>query len=201
MAFLNNPALSCYIIVLNPSGLGIPVKDIIPFQMMPRNISDNKAAVYNETIPIARSSPVNSYSHSSARMISFDMEFFTSPEAGLGFITPLLIKTRIDALRALVVPDYSKMKLKPPPRCIVHIGLQLAFLGVCQSVSVIYPGLSPWDTLPTVLAHHAIVNLTFKESLNIPLSNNEVRLGLPISFSGNEFASAIPSGGTSFSTS
>lgn len=200
MAFLNNPALSSYIIVLN-SGIGIPVKDIIPFQFMPNSISDSGAAVYNDTIPIARSSPVKSYSHSSARTISFALEFFASPEAGLGFITPLLIKTRIDALRALRIPDYSGMQLKPPPRCIVHIGEQIAFLGVCKSVSVTYDNTSPWDVLPVVLAHHAIVNLTFEEALNIPLSNNEVRLGLPISFSGNEFSPGIPTGNVSVASS
>lgn len=188
----NNPALSSFIVVLK-RGPGFPVQDIIPFQFMPDNFRDAKAAVYNDIAIVGRSSPIKNYSHSSPRTISFALQFFASPEAGLGFALPILIKTRIDACRALVVPNYSGFIMQPPPRCIVSLGLQVAFLGVCKSVNVSYTNTSPWDVLPMpVLAHHATVDMTFEEALNIPLSNTETRLGLPVSFSGNEFASNFP---------
>jgi hypothetical protein len=95
----------------------------------------------------------------------------------------------------LVYPDYGAFSIKPPPRCIVHIGAQVAFMGVCRSVNVTYSNQSPWQLTPVVLSHHAKVALTFEEALNIPLSNMEVRLGLPISISGNEFASSYIPGG------
>ena len=163
---------------------------------MPEMLRDSKVAVYNDIAVVGRSSPVKNYSHSGARMINFSLQFFSSPEAGLGFITPLLIKTRVDALRALVVPNYDNFVVQPPPRCIVHLGLSMAFLGVCKSVNVSYSGASPWDLLPVVLAHHATVDLSFEEALNIPLSNTETRLGLPVSIGGNEFASnfGVPAG-------
>lgn len=194
MALLNNPAFSSFIIVLSKGG-GFPVKDIIPFQFMPDSIGDSKTANYNDINIIARSMPIKSYAHSSSRMINFTLDFFTSPEQGLKIISPLLLKTRIDALRALVYPEYTPFAIKPPPRCLVHIGAQLAFLGVCRSVSVSYSNQAPWDLNPIALAHHAKVALTFEESLNIPLSNMEVRLGLPVSVTGNEFASSYIPGG------
>lgn len=194
MALLNNPAFSSFIIVLS-RGVGFPVKDVIPFQFMPNSISDNKSANYNETPIIARSVPIKSYSHSSSRIISFTLEFFTSPEQGTKLLSPLLLKTRIDALKALVYPDYGAFITKPPPRCIVHIGAQVAFLGVCKSVNVTYSNKAPWDLNPVVLSHHAKVALSFEETLNIPLSNTEVRLGLPVSISGNEFATSFIPGG------
>lgn len=195
MALLNNPAFTSFIIVLS-RGAGFPVKDIIPFQFMPDTITDAKTANYNETMIIARSVPVKSYSHSSSRLISFTLDFFAAPEAGLGVIHPFIIKTRIDALRALVYPDYGLFVSKPPPRCLIHIGAQMAFLGVCKSVSVSYSNQSPWNVAPIVLAHHAKVALTFEETLTIPLSNSEVRLGLPVSISGNEFGGSRLPGGT-----
>lgn len=195
----NNPALSSFIIVLK-RGPGFPVQDIIPFQFMPDNFRDSKVAIYHDVAVIGRSSPVKNYSHSGARMINFTLQFFAAPEAGLRIIDPIIIKTRLDALRALVVPDYSGFVVRPPPRCIVNLGLSVAFLGVCKSVSVNYghsQGQMPWNVLPMPpLAHGASVDLSFEEALNIPLSNLETRLGLPVSFTGNEFAGnyGIPSG-------
>ena len=191
----NNRIVTSFIVVLN-RGVGFPVKDIIPFQFMPNSIRDSKNAVYNDIPIIARSVPVKNYSYSGARTISFTLEFFASPEAGPSTIfSPLIIKTRIDALRALVYPDYSGFIVKPPPRCIVMVGLQLAFMGICKSVNVNYSNQSPWDLFPVVLAHHATIDLTFEEALNIPLSNTEVRLGLPISLSGNELSGTFSPGG------
>lgn len=187
----NNPALNSFIVVLK-RGPGFPVKDVIPFQFLPEMVRDSKVAVYNDIAVIGRSSPVKSYSHSGARTINFALQFFAAPEAGLRMIDPVLIKTRVDALRALVVPDYSGFVVQPPPRCIIHLGLQMAFMGVCKSVSVSYQGGSPWSLAPQpILAHHATVDLAFEEALNIPLSNTETRLGLPVSITGNEFAGAF----------
>lgn len=190
--FNNNPALSSFIVVLK-RGPGFPVQDVIPFQFMPDNVRDSKVAVFNDIAIIGRSSPIKNFSHSGPRTISFALQFFAAPEAGLRIIDPLIIKSRVDALRALVVPNYDGFIIEPPPRCIVHLGLQMAFLGVCKSVNVSYSGASPWNVLPMpVLAHHATVDLTFEEALNIPLSNTETRIGLPVSITGNEFASNFP---------
>jgi hypothetical protein len=194
LALLNNPAFSSFIIVLS-RGAGFPVKDVIPFQFMPDSITDSKSAVYNEIPIIARSVPVKSYSHSSSRIISFTLEFFAAPEQGLRILDPLLLKTRIDALKALVYPDYGAFITKPPPRCLVHIGAQVAFLGTCKSVNVTYSNQSPWTLNPVVLAHHAKVALSFEETLNIPLSNTEVRFGLPVSITSNEFSGSFIPGG------
>ena len=188
MALRNNPAFSCFIIVLDKK-VALKVTDVIPFQFMPKTITDTKVAIYNDIAIVARSSPLKSYVQSQARQITFTLDFFAAPEAGLGFILPPLIKSRIDALRALVYPSYDFSGIKPPPRCLIRIGAQLSMIGVCKQVSVMYNNETmPWTLLPLPLAFGASVTLTFEETLNIPLSNDEVRFGyLPFSTAGDEF--------------
>ena len=186
MAIGNNPFFSCFIVVLQRTP-GIVVDTIIPFQFMPKNITDSKAAVYQDLVTYARSSPYKSYSNSGARQISLTLEYFAAPEQGLRIIDPIIIKNRIDAIRSIAYPTYRAFTIKPPPRCLIIIGMQMAFLGVCKSVNVNYSGESPWGTLPLVLAHHATVSLTFEEALKIPLSSGDVRMGLPASSRGEFF--------------
>jgi hypothetical protein len=184
---LNNPAFSSFILVLK-RGPGAVQQDIIPFQFMPDTIRDSKVAVYNDIAIVGRSSPVKNYSHSGARMISFTLQFFVYPEAGMDNLDTAALTQKIDLCRSLVVPDYDGFIIKPPPRCIVQIGKSLGFLGVCKSVNVSYSGASPWDLDPEVLAHHATVDFTFEESLNIPISQSETRQGLTAS--AEEFGAA-----------
>lgn len=188
MAWQNNPAFSCFIVVLDRK-IGLKVTDIIPFQFMPKTVTDTKVAVYNDISIIARSTPLKSYVQSQARQITFTLDFFTAPQPGLGFIIPPLIRNRIDALRALTYPIYDVSGVKPPPRCLVRIGAQLSMIGVCKQVSVMYNNeLIPWTLLPLPLAHGASITLSFEETLNIPLSYDETRMGyLPFSTAGNEF--------------
>jgi len=188
MAFLNNPAFSCFIIVFDRK-IGLKVTDVIPFQFMPKTITDSKVAVYNDISIIARSSPLKTYVQSQARQIAFTLDFFAAPQPGLNFIIPPLIRNRIDALRALTYPDYTVSGIKPPPRCLVRIGSQLSMIGVCKQVAVVYNNdTTPWTLAPLSLAFGASVTLQFEETLNIPLSRDEVRFGyLPFSSAGDEF--------------
>lgn len=171
----NNRQPSSFIIILNRGGDTL-VKDTIPFQFMPNIIRDSKSAVYNDIPIIARSVPVKNYSYTSSRLMSFTLEFFVSPEQGMDF-SPRDIQSRIDLLRSLVYPDYSGFVVKPPSRCVVAIGDQTNFIGICKSVSVSYSNHSPWDINPPILTHHATVDLTFEEVLNIPLSSTEISMG------------------------
>lgn len=181
MATLNRPEFSCFIVVLN-EGVGVPIKNVIPFQFMPDLIQENKAAQYNDILIMARSTPVKSYAYSGARNLSFTLDLFAQPEAGQKVPTPEMIKFKIDSLRSLVYPDYSSsFIMKPPPRCLVRIGAQLAFLGICRNVSVQYKhggnnGV-PWTIGPGALAHGASVSLTFEEVLNIPLDQTQITQG------------------------
>lgn len=188
MALGNNPAFSCFVIVLDRR-LGLKVTDIIPFQFMPKTVTDTKVAIYNDIAIVGRSSPIKNYVQSQARQITFTLDFFAAPEPGLDFIIPPLIRNRIDALRALAYPIYETSGIKPPPRCLVRIGAQLSMIGVCRQVSVLYNNEQiPWTLLPLPLAHGASVTMTFEETLNIPLSYDETRFGyLPFSTAGDEF--------------
>ncbi len=188
MSVGNNPAFSCFIIVLDRK-IGLKVTDIIPFQFMPKTITDSKVAIYNDVAIVGRSSPLKNYVQSGSRQITFTLDFFAAPQPGLDFIIPPLIRNRIDALRALVYPIYDQSGIKPPPRCLVRVGAQISMIGICRQVSVAYNNeLIPWTLLPLPLAHGASVTLTFEEALNIPLSYDETRFGyLPFSTAGDEF--------------
>ena len=188
MAWQNNPAFSCFIIVFDRK-IGLKVTDVIPFQFMPKTITDSKVAVYNDISIVARSSPFKNFVQSQARQVTFTLDLFAAPQAGFGFIIPPLIRNRIDALRALTYPIYDFSGVKPPPRCLVRVGAQLSMIGVCKQVSVMYNNeLIPWSLLPLPFAHGASVTLTFEETLNIPLSYDETRMGyLPFSAAGDEF--------------
>ena len=183
MAFLNNPAFTSFIVVLDARP-GLLSTNVIPFQFMPDTITDNKSAVFNDINIIARSSPIKSYSHSSARQISFKLEFFAKPEKGQLVPTPGMIKKTVDTLRSLVSPTYLQFKILPPPKCLVIVGGQIAFVGICKSVGVSYSNNSPWEIRGVNLSHHATVSLTFEEALSVPIDASEVAFGLPISPTG-----------------
>lgn len=172
----NDPANSCYIATWQ--GDDVENNFVINFQFAPQQISDSKQAVFSDTIITGRSTPVKSYSHSAPRMISFVMEFFANPDFSHTLSTKE-IKERVDQLRSLQYPDYkSKFVIQAPPRCLVRIGAQFAFLGICRNVSITYPGTSPWDIGQQTLAHHVLVNLTFEEVLNIPLDISDIQQGV-----------------------
>lgn len=190
MALFNNPAFSCFIIVFDRQ-MGLKVADVIPFQFMPKTITDSKVAIYNDIAIVARSSPLKAYSQSQGRQISFTLDFFAAPQQGLELIIPSLIRNRIDALRALTYPSYSGTftGVKPPPRCLVRIGNQVSMIGVCKQVTVAYNNeVTPWTIGALSMSFGASVTLMFEETLNIPLSNSEVRINdLPFSTAGDEF--------------
>ena len=153
--------------------------DIIYFQFMPRMITDAKMAQYQDIHILGRSSPFKTYSGSSARGISFSLDFFTNPELGDTSMGPEVIKTYIDRLQALLHPIYDKYwSVTPPPRCLVHVGDQIEMIGVCTHVSVSYDNQRiPW-TGPKrqgIYAFGASVQLTFSEVQEIPLDYDIVK--------------------------
>lgn len=154
--------------------------DVIPFQFMPRAISDNKAAMYNDIHIIGRSSPFKSYSGSSARSINFMLEFYAAPEQGSSDPTPQKIKQLIDRLQALVYPIYIANRVNPPPLCLVHIGDQINMLGVCKGVNTNYDNSkTPWTG--SIRGGHyafgAAVQLSFEEIQDVPLGYYERKQG------------------------
>lgn len=158
-----------WIRVMDNKGSGL---DHIPFQFMPKTITDNKQALYNDIQIIGRSSPFKTYSGSSARGISFTLDFYASPEQGMDDNTPKQIKRVIDRLQALVHPIYQKNVMNPPPRCLVHIGDQIEMVGVCKNVTVNYVNsTTPWtgSMRGGTYAFGASVALAFEEVQDIPL--------------------------------
>src|ERR1035437_5083330 len=125
---LNNPAFSSFILVLK-RGPGAVQQDIIPFQFMPDTIRDSKVAVYNDIAIVGRSSPVKNYSHSGARMISFTLQFFVYPEAGMDNLDTAALTQKIALFVFLVFPNYDGFIIKPPPRFFFKKEKILGFLG------------------------------------------------------------------------
>lgn len=168
----NFPKDFCFIRVLTDSKDNS--KDtVIPFQFMPKTISDVKSAIYQDIQIIGRSSPFKSYSASSARTITFTLDFYTAPEQGSDQPTPRDIKGTIMSLQALLYPNYKDYSIAPPPKCIVHIGDQVNMLGICKTVSVSYNAQQiPWTSIRQSGAYHmfgASVALSFEEVKTIPI--------------------------------
>jgi hypothetical protein len=167
--------------------------DLIPFQFMPRAISDNKAALYNDIQIIGRSSPFKTYSGSSARGITFSLEFYACPEQGTQEHTPKKIKELIDRLQALVYPIYINSVIYPPPRCLVHIGNQVNMIGVCKGVNTSYDNnKTPWtgSFRGGNWAFGASVTLAFEEVQDVPLGYYSRRKGIDL----GKYANEEPSG-------
>lgn len=154
--------------------------DVINFQFMPKSITDQKSAQYQDINIIGRSSPFKSYSSSGPRGITFTLEFMTNPEAEDNSMGPSVIRKYLDRLQALVYPIYENYTVSPPPHCLIHIGDQLEMVGVCNNVSVNYDNQRiPWTGLTRggIWAFGASVNLSFYETAIIPIGYNQRKQG------------------------
>lgn len=191
MARPNKSAVaSSYILRIRKTKEGIK-QDRLPFQFLPDNISESKAAIYGDIITIGRSTPIKTYSHSASKNLNFTLKFFANPEKGDMSMTPKVIKERVDFCYSLLYPDYSAgFVLKPPPKCLIRIGDQITFAGICKTVTSNYnlEGPVPWDVGIAgsgVYAHGVQINLGFEQVREIPPSVEEVSEGLSDVKAGN----------------
>jgi hypothetical protein len=158
---------------ISTSGCG-PSGELV-FQNMPTEIQDTKSANWSATSIIGRSEPIQGYSDSGPRVLSFTLEFAESvdqgdstshgPEANtVGGNTEIArawyVKQAVHWLQSLVYPDYSKQLVNHPPVCLVVIGEAIGSRCICKDVSVTWKG--PWEpqSLTPILAS---VGLTFEE--------------------------------------
>ena len=144
------------------------------------DISDTKNASYSPETVIGRSSPINTYSHSEARTISWTLHLIA---ADLQDIDKNLLTLR--ELEACVYPQTAtgKTTYQPPPICKIRCGSLLADDELCvilKSYSVKFPTDTIWDDT-TYMPYKLDIDLSFEvvyDSAYLPGADRIFRSGM-----------------------
>jgi hypothetical protein len=179
----------CYIQQLTSGGAGWKLF----FQFMPEDITDTKAAVFQDYPIIARSIPLKAYSFSTSKIVTLVLQFFATPiEKEL---TPTIkdIMLKIQQLRGCVYANYDK-GTRPPNPVLLRVGNWIAMKAVITQVSVKASKIWASTDEPTspsslskdttiaytgpVVPWGADVTVTFEEIGDIPLGYDEVEQGI-----------------------
>lgn len=134
-----NKIEDCYVDIPN----GNPSR--IFFNNLP-DLSDSKAAVYNDETIIGRSNPLHTYSHSANRTINVGFHFF--------LVKPSDAADNLAALRTIQSAVYPRegsggAPFQPPPVCRIKCGDLLSKEPLCvvlQNYSVKFPKDVAWWT-------------------------------------------------------
>ena len=107
----------------------------LTFQFMPEEISDSKGANYTETEIVGRSHPIQGYSSSGARTLSFTLQFYQMDADD----DPLAMA--VD-LKSLCYPQYAGSVFPPPP-VHVRIGTGIGIWAIMTQCDITYK--APWN--------------------------------------------------------
>lgn len=118
-------------------------KDRLGFQLMPENISESKAAIYNEIPIVGRSLPLLGYAGSTSRSIALGLSFVALNRPGAGPYDTAFVRKQVRWLEAKVYPIYNGGFTFPPPLLWLEIGQALAMQCVMTAVTTSWFG--PWD--------------------------------------------------------
>ena len=141
------------------------------FQMMPE-VTDSKSINWNQIDIIGRSHPILGYASSGPRTFSFTLSFFAHA-TNRDDTSQTRIQANINFLLSLTYPDYSGGSVKPPHKCILHLGEQVHWPVVAQDISVTYKPTGWLNNLPV----HAEVSCLFIEAANDAIDYKKIRFG------------------------
>lgn len=99
----------------------------VTFRLFPEDVSEESQAQFDEVVPRGRSTPLYGYA-SSARSVSYTLDLHDD-------YLPDGILTTVNHLRSLVYPSYNGGSISPP-KCLVRVGKNISFTGICTNVSV-----------------------------------------------------------------
>ena len=142
----------------------------VRFQGVPNDFSEQKSATWNSTDIIGRSEPIRSYSSSTPRTVSLNLDFHASLDQGDGG-TAGELENKILFFRSLVYPEYGAGSIKPPETVLFKFGTWFAMRAVAVDVNVSYPG--PYE-IPTLRPLFAQVAISLEERNVIPLSRSDI---------------------------
>jgi len=140
--------------------------ETIRFQFLPEDISDSKAANYNETEILSRSMPLMGYASSSARQLSFSLQFYRTDT-----FDPYEVANKI---RSLEYANYQGGDTGPPPVCLVQVG-EVRIKGVLMQCEITHK--HPWD-VKEKKPMYVEISVTFSETNETPWSYMDVWKGL-----------------------
>jgi len=159
------------------------------FIHIPEQINETIETNYNEITIIGRSSPIQGYSDTGARTVSFDLTFVATELDAANEVDAIRrqVFEKMRFLQSFAFPEYDGNVMKPPHRIQIIIGSFLNIVGILQSVPLVWRapyGIGQSDARDQgsgnrVLAPNypmvADINLTVIETLAIPLSFEQVR--------------------------
>lgn len=136
----------------------------IAIRIIPEEVSDSTSSQWEEVVPRGRSNPIYGYSSSGPRTVSYTIQLHDD-------YLPDGILTTVNQLRALTYPAYSGGSISPP-KCLVRVGGNIKFTGICKEVSVTWQ-----KPLRDGYYINAEVSLTFDEVCNTAKGSSEVAQG------------------------
>ena len=156
------------------------------FPYFPWTIKVQKANVWSGTNIIARSEPVQGYSHSEARTINLELQFFalTTVQAE--------VETKVKFLRSFSYPDYGHGSPRPPRTALLILGDWFQMRCVLRDISTDYEG--PYTADAAAWPYQCKVGTTWIETAITPFDVNGVRASLdaPLAI-GTQSVLVIPS--------
>jgi hypothetical protein len=117
----------------------------LEFQLMPENISESKAAIYNEIPIIGRSLPLLGYAGSTSRQVSLSINFAAINKPGSGKYDVFWVQNRVRWLESKVYPVYRGGFTFPPHRLLLILGQAIRMQAVMVSCTTSW--LGPWDAM------------------------------------------------------
>jgi hypothetical protein len=157
---------NCYIMALGAT---------LEMQGLPE-ITDSKSATYSAENIIGRSTPLESYSHSDARTISWEIPFYVTQDSD---ITDNLASILL--IQSLVYPS-GDANGSPPPTAQIQCGKLLGDKPLCvflKNYSIRYGSDVAWDE-ETMLPYKCIMSTTWEvvySCSNLP-TQRSIFLGL-----------------------
>jgi len=133
-----SPEAYCFILDIDESTV-----NKLEFQLMPDNLSESKAAIYNEIPIIGRSLPFLGYSGSTSRQIALSISFAALNDYGGGKHTVAWVQKQVRWLESKVYPVYRGNFTFPPHRLLVILGQAIRLQAVMVACNTTW--LGPWD--------------------------------------------------------
>ena len=133
-------------------------------RIFPDEVTDSVSSQWEEVVPRGRSNPIQGYSSSGPRTVSYTLQLHDD-------YLPDGILATVNQLRALTYPVYNGGSISPP-KCLIRVAGNIKFTAICKEVSVTW--MKP---LRNGYYINAEVSLTFDEVPSVAKSAVEITNG------------------------
>jgi len=139
---------------------------------VPDEIEEGVEAEYQEQTIIGRSAPIEGYSATGARTLSFSFTLFPTESGDPESVIKAEVFDMVMWLRSFVYPEYKGNFMFPPHRLQVIMGSFLNVVGIMKSAPVTW--MKPFDP-STLFPHQAQLNFELTETVEDPFDRIRVQ--------------------------